>query len=117
MTHALEHQAEVVSAAFSTDGTRVVTASWDKTARVWDAATGNPLTSAFEHRAAVVSAAFSPDGTRVVTASWDNTAGVWDVRTDTGTLADWVSVAGHGTFVLQDGVLVHRPPPTDRGSD
>jgi WD40 repeat protein len=26
----------VVSAAFSPDGTRVVTASWDKTARVWD---------------------------------------------------------------------------------
>ena len=33
----LKHQAEVVSAAFSPDGTRVVTASWDTTARVWDA--------------------------------------------------------------------------------
>jgi WD40 repeat protein len=33
---ALEHQDWVVSAAFSPDGTRVVTASGDQTARVWD---------------------------------------------------------------------------------
>jgi hypothetical protein len=76
----LEHQATVWSAAFSPDGTRVVTASWDKTARMWDAATGKPLTSALEHQDVVVSAAFSPEGTRVFTASWDKTARVWDVR-------------------------------------
>ena len=31
------------SAAFSPDGKRIVTASLDKTARVWDAATGQPI--------------------------------------------------------------------------
>ena len=36
VTAALEHQREVVSAAFSSDGTRIDTASWDNTARVWD---------------------------------------------------------------------------------
>jgi WD40 repeat protein len=36
VTRPLEHQGDVVSAAFSPDGTRVVTASHDKTARVWD---------------------------------------------------------------------------------
>jgi WD40 repeat protein len=56
----------------------VVTASEDRTARVWDAATGKPLTRPFEHQSGVRSAAFSPDGTRVVTASEDKTARVWD---------------------------------------
>ena len=55
LTSALAQRAAVVSAAFSPDGTRVVTASFDKTARVWDAATGKPLTSALEHQAEVVS--------------------------------------------------------------
>jgi WD40 repeat protein len=59
----------------------VVTASVDRTARVWDAATGKPVTSPLAHQNWVVSAAFSPDGTRVVTASLDNTARVWDAAT------------------------------------
>jgi WD40 repeat protein len=51
----LEHQAAVASAAFSRYGTRVVTASGDKTARVWDAATGTPVTRPLAHHAEVVS--------------------------------------------------------------
>jgi hypothetical protein len=93
---ALEHQAAVRSAAFSPDGTRVITASGDGTARVWDAATGKPLTSPFRHNDVgfnvVFGAAFSPDGSRVVTAagkpnpnvlgaSGDGTAWVWDAAT------------------------------------
>ena len=37
-------EASVHSAVFSPDGTRIVTASWDKTARIWDAATGKEIT-------------------------------------------------------------------------
>jgi len=77
----LRHQGDVMSAAFSPDGTRVVTASKDKTARVWDAATGKPVTGPLEHQDLVVSAAFSPDGARVVTASDDKTARVWNAAT------------------------------------
>ena len=67
---------EVRSAAFSPDGTRVVTASIDETARVWDAATGKPLGEPMRHEGGVDSAAFSPDGTRVVTAVGRDGAGV-----------------------------------------
>jgi hypothetical protein len=67
--------------AFSPDGTRVITASNDKTARVWNAQTGQPTVAPLEHQDVVSSAGFSPDGTRVVTASFDDTAQVWDART------------------------------------
>ncbi|MGB7510403.1 MAG: hypothetical protein WBP54_03835, partial [Pelodictyon phaeoclathratiforme] len=53
----------------------------DKTARVWDAQTGKPVSQPMQHQSSVTSAAFSPDGRFVVTASSDNTARVWDAQT------------------------------------
>jgi WD40 repeat protein len=108
LTGPLEHQDTVRSAAFSSDGTRVVTASMDKTARVWDAATGKPLTGPLKHQAGVWSAAFSPDGTRVVTASGDKTARVGGVGLDTGTLEQWSAIAERSPFVLNGVALVRR---------
>ena len=70
------------SAAFSPDGKRIVTASEDKTARLWDAETGKPIGEPLRgHEGRVSSAAFSPDGKRIVTASGDKTARLWDAET------------------------------------
>jgi WD40 repeat protein len=71
------HEGPVMSAAFSPDGTRLVTSSLDHTVRVWVAdGSGEPVVLR-GHEGPVVSAAFSPDGTRIVTASEDGTARVW----------------------------------------
>ena len=74
----LQHEKAVRSAQFSPDGQRVVTASFDKTARLWDALSGKAIGEPMQHQDEVYSARFSPDGKRVVTASGDGTARLWD---------------------------------------
>jgi hypothetical protein len=75
------HDGPVESAAFSPDGSRVVTSSDDKTARIWGAASAKEIAVLRGHDATVWSAAFSPDGSRVVTSSDDKTARIWDSAT------------------------------------
>jgi WD40 repeat protein len=75
------HTGLVHGAAFSPDGRQVVTASWDKTARIWDSTTGRQLLALSGHTDPVNSAAFSPDGKLIVTASDDKTARIWNAGT------------------------------------
>jgi predicted NACHT family NTPase len=72
------HTGLVRSAEFSPDGQCIVTASSDRTARVWNASSGQPLATLQGHTDIVSSAVFSPDGRRIVSASWDSTARVWN---------------------------------------
>ena len=66
-------------AAFSPDGTRVVTTYWDGSARVWNVdGSGEPLVLG-DQGVEVLSAAFSPDGTQIVTASADHSVRVWSI--------------------------------------
>jgi WD40 repeat protein len=70
----------VLTVGYSPDGTRIVSASGDGTARIWDARTGTQLLTLVAHGDRVLSAAYSYDGTRIVTASDDRSARIWDAH-------------------------------------
>ncbi len=77
----LLHKGTVRDICFSPDGARLLIASHDGTARVWDMESGKPVTSEMRHSGWVFHAEFSRDGNRVVTASNDQTGRVWDAGT------------------------------------
>src|SRR5262249_49437346 len=72
------HDAAVTHAAFNPKGDRIVTSSFDKTARIWDVGTGSEVAVLRGHKDAIETAMFNPDGTRVITAARDGTARVWN---------------------------------------
>ncbi|MBI4752712.1 MAG: AAA-like domain-containing protein, partial [Acidobacteria bacterium] len=95
LTNLTGHTASVSSVAFSPDGKRLATGSWDNTVKVWDVATWQAVATLTGHTDSVFSVAFSPDGNRLATGSLDNTVKVWDVAT-------WQAVAtltGHTASV------------------
>ena len=90
------HRAAVYTAAFAPDGARVVTASADGTARIWDAASRELLLTLNGHEGSVNRAVWSPDGTRIATASADGTARIWDAAS--GELL--LTLSGHSDSVV-----------------
>jgi WD40 repeat protein len=75
------HDEVVRGAAWSPDGRRIVTASQDATARVWDASTGSEVLVLRGHADWIRAVAWSPDGALIATAAEDRTARIWDAAT------------------------------------
>ena len=72
------HTSYVLSVAFSSDDSRIVSGSDDKSVRVWDASTGEALKVLEGHTSYVLSVAFSSDDSRIVSGSGDKSVRVWD---------------------------------------
>ncbi len=90
----------IASASYSPDGSKIVTGSWDFSARIWDSNTGadlRKLAGDDGHTGFVNSAVFSPDGKYVLTASDDGTAKIWDASTG----AVLATLTGHEDRVRQ----------------
>jgi len=68
-----------MTAVFSPNGRLILTASHDRTAKLWDATDGAELAVLTGHQDVLQKAEFSSDGRRILTASADKTARIWTV--------------------------------------
>ena len=113
---------------FSPNGDLMVSASRDRSLKIWETKSGAEVVTLIGHSNAVVDCKFSPDNRQVVSASWDRTLKVWDVETG----AEVGTLSGHrrkvsaccfshdGNYILSaswDCSLGLWPVPSAGGSD
>jgi WD40 repeat protein len=89
------HSDNVSGCTISPDGSFIVSASWDKTLKIWDAATGKERFALSGHADSICGCAISPDGSFIVSASADRTLKVWDASTG----KERLTLAGHNLLV------------------
>ena len=89
------HKRMVYACAISPDGSYIVSASKDKTCRIWEAATGEERAILTGHTDEVRTCAISPDGSFIVSGGWENTCRIWDAATG----EERAILTGHHSFV------------------
>jgi WD40 repeat protein len=98
------HTADITSLSYAPDNWRIVTSSRDKTARIWDAESGEEILKYSGHESEDVGdvrgALFSPDGKRVLTIA--QSAQLWD-STSGAKVAETPTVPGHIQILLRAG--------------
>ena len=89
------HAGEVNSVAVSADGRLALSASYDRTVKVWDLTSGQELRTLAGHAGGVNSVAVSADGRLALSASADRTVKVWDLTSG----QELRTLAGHARAV------------------
>ena len=72
------HTSDVLDLALSSDGSRLATASWDQSIKLWDTNSGQELLTLRGHSGPVFRVKFSPDGNQLASCSGDGTVRFWD---------------------------------------
>lgn len=83
---------------YSADGRLIFTINGDKSAKIWDAATGKML-SQVTNNERIYRASFTPDGTALLTVEQQGAMKLWDV--ETGALRAQVAPKGHFEDMLK----------------
>ncbi|KNB13761.1 hypothetical protein FOXG_12465 [Fusarium oxysporum f. sp. lycopersici 4287] len=92
---------------FSKDGKLIASASPDKTAKIWNVATGEEERTLEGHMQSVSSVVFSKDGTLIASGSYDKTVKIWNVATGINVKSfDASRIANVFYFLENDSVFV-----------
>ncbi|MFX0207191.1 MAG: serine hydrolase [Candidatus Hodarchaeota archaeon] len=75
------HSDSISSVAFSKNGSRLISGSWDKSIRLWDVSSGLELRSYANHNDKITSITFSNEETIIISGSLDKTVKLWNVST------------------------------------
>lgn len=97
----LPHTSTVLDASLDAEGKRIVTAAGNGVVRVWDAATGHPMTEPFSHPESVYRVQFSPEGDQVMTAGQDGRLRIWPVPRPVVMAPDWLADYAETQVVLR----------------
>ncbi|MEM9544096.1 MAG: hypothetical protein AAGA60_32005, partial [Cyanobacteria bacterium P01_E01_bin.42] len=89
------HRSGVRAVSITPDGKQAISASSDKTLKIWNLETGNEHLTLSGHRGGVRAVSITPDGKQAISASDDNTLKIWNLETGNERL----TLSGH-----RDGV-------------
>ncbi|MEH2331060.1 WD40 repeat domain-containing protein, partial [Nostoc sp.] len=76
------HSQRVTAVALTPDGKKVISASYDKTLKLWNLETGKDERTFKGHSQRVTAVALTPDGKKVISASYDYTLKLWNLERD-----------------------------------
>ncbi|MCT7954377.1 NB-ARC domain-containing protein [Laspinema palackyanum] len=107
------HHSLVYAVTITPDGKQAVSASEDKTLKLWDLATGSELATLTGHSNSVYAVAITPDGKQALSASSDNTLKLWDLARG----EELATLSGHSNSVYAVAITPDGKQAVSASSD